>query len=91
MTDMFAPCRIVEYRVRKVDRFIITRYTHETTPTGGSSGGCETLGEFDNALKAEVIAQALAKSDEGSEYKRSDSAPIPSNGFKEHPLPTDNR
>ncbi len=46
----------VEYRVRPVTRFIVTRY-HQ----GENSGGVETKGEFDSANVAHQVAYALAK------------------------------
>lgn len=65
---MFEPNKIVEYQVRPVTRYIITRYHNETTPTGGASGGVETIGEFDNQVRAELIARALVNQEAGSKY-----------------------
>lgn len=52
----------IEYRVRPVTRFIVTRYEEfDHGSTGGSSS--ESLGEFENAHQADNVATALAKSD----------------------------
>lgn len=53
----------VEYRVRKVERYIVTRY-HETE--GATTGGTETKGEFDNQDIAHEVAYALC----ADEHKR---------------------
>lgn len=74
---MFASNKIVEYQVRPVTRYIITRYHNETTPTGGASGGVETLGEFPNQVTAELIAQALAEKEQDAKFATKCSGPIP--------------
>lgn len=55
----------VEYRVRKVERYIVTRH-HESpdsrsggTEQKGESGGTEQKGEYDNAEMAHEVAYAL--------------------------------
>ena len=48
----------VEYRVRPVTRYVVTRY-HESE--SGRTGGVETKGEYDNADVAYQVAYALAK------------------------------
>lgn len=48
----------IEYRVRKVERYFVTRY-HETGKTGGS----ETRGEYDNPEVAHEVAYALCKAE----------------------------
>lgn len=50
----------VEYRVRKVERYIVTRY-HEGPQ--GRTGGCEVKGEYDSADVAFEVGYALAKSE----------------------------
>lgn len=47
----------VEYRVRLVTRYVVTRY-HENE--GGHTGGSETKGEYENADMAYEVAYALA-------------------------------
>lgn len=74
---MFEPNKIIEYRVRPVTRYIITRFHSETTPTGGSSVGSEMLGEFDNQVKAELIAQALTGMESGAKYITECPGPVP--------------
>lgn len=46
----------VEYRVRPVTRYIVTRYHSE-----GSLSGCETKGEYDSPEVAYQVGYALAK------------------------------
>lgn len=46
----------VEYRVRPVTRFIVTRFHQDE-----NSGGVETKGEFDSAHVAYQVGYALAK------------------------------
>lgn len=48
----------IEYRVRPVTRFIVTRF-HETD--GGRTGGTETKGEYENYDVAHEVAHALCK------------------------------
>jgi hypothetical protein len=48
----------VEYRVRPVTRYIITRYAVE-----GAGGSIETRGEYDNAHVAYEVGYALAKAE----------------------------
>lgn len=80
---MFKPNKIVEYRVRPVTRYIITRFHSETTPTGGGQVGSEMLGEFDNQVKAELIAQALVEKEVGAKYITECPGPVPT---EVHPL-----
>lgn len=74
---MFEPNKTIEYRVRPVTRFIITRYHNETTPTGGGMVGSECLGEFDSQVRAELIAQALAEREVGATYLTECPGPVP--------------
>lgn len=53
----------VEYRVRPITRYVVTRY-HEAHEEGGNQAcGCETRGEYDNADVAFEVAYALCKSE----------------------------
>jgi len=45
----------VEYRVRPVGRYVVTRHTSDE-----NSGSLETLGEFQRQATAEEVASALA-------------------------------
>ena len=58
----------IEYRVRPVQRYVITRYEEESREGYGSNAGSEPLGEFDNWERAIDIAQRLASSEEGAKY-----------------------
>lgn len=54
--------KTVEYRVRPVTRYIVTRYTCERFENGNeNSGSCETKGEFDSKEVAYHVGYALAK------------------------------
>lgn len=59
----------VEYRVRPVTRYIITRYHSEQMPNGLYHAGCETIGSFDNQTQAEQVANALSKAEPRSVYQ----------------------
>jgi hypothetical protein len=50
----------VEYRVRPVTRYIVTRFHEEDSPKG-KAFGCDQRGEFDNAVMAYSVAYALCK------------------------------
>jgi hypothetical protein len=49
----------VEYRVRKVERFIVTRWQSESAE-GGASVCSTSYGEFDTICEANEVADALA-------------------------------
>ncbi len=49
----------IEYRVRPVTRFVVTRY--ETM--ANISGGVRTLGEYDNEYVGQEVAYALCKAE----------------------------
>lgn len=51
----------VEYRVRPVIRYIVTRYTPSHSPEPGLINGAslETLGEFDNETFANEICRVM--------------------------------
>jgi len=48
----------IEYRVRPVTRYIVTRFE-----LGSLIGGCSTHGEFDNATVAHEVGYALCKAE----------------------------
>lgn len=56
----------IEYRVRPVTRYIVTR--HEAGTHGGS---CSVLGEWDNQVVAQEVGYALCK----AEHERLGYAP----------------
>lgn len=47
--------KTVEYRVRPVIRYHVTRFEND-----GNKAGVESLGEFDNESQANKVAKALA-------------------------------
>lgn len=57
----------VEYRVRKVERYIVTRFesseSHYEDGRISYSGGSESFGEFDNASAAYKVALGLCKTE----------------------------
>jgi hypothetical protein len=52
--------REVEYRVRPVTRFVVTRWYHEDQEGGRQNGGSEVCGEFENMQRANKVCEALA-------------------------------
>lgn len=50
----------IEYRVRMVPRYIVTRYAEGE---GGNTGVCGTRGEYDNEVVAYEVAYALCSSE----------------------------
>lgn len=54
----------IEYRVRPVTRYLITRFEAKDNTNGGSEG----YGELENWELAITIAQRLAKAEEGAVY-----------------------
>lgn len=48
----------IEYKIRIVTRYVVTRYDESD---GGRTGSCITQGEYDNADLAYEVAYALAK------------------------------
>lgn len=55
--------RQVEYRVRPVVRYVVTRWHSEDDGNGSVGGGCETVGEFHREEAAERVRDALAASE----------------------------
>jgi hypothetical protein len=53
----------IEYRVRPVTRYIITRYEETGQGEGRSAAACGTRGEYDNADTAYEVGYALARAD----------------------------
>lgn len=51
----------IEYRVRPVTRFIVTRFECVSHPDGRESGSCYTRGEFDNFETAYQVGYALCR------------------------------
>lgn len=53
----------IEYRVRKVERYIVTRWYSVERSNATNDGGCEERGEFDHADTAYEVAYALARNE----------------------------
>ena len=53
----------IEYRVRPVTRYVVTRYHQELASDGtaGNNGGVQTLGEYPNQELAYEVGYALCK------------------------------
>ena len=49
---------LIEYKVRPVTRYVVTRYEGN-----GSVGTCEQRGEFDNVETAHAVAYALCRAE----------------------------
>lgn len=57
----------IEYRVRPVTRYLVTRFHGEESEDGRSaSGGSSCMGEFDNQKSAALVAGALSVADEAA-------------------------
>lgn len=54
---------LIEYRVRPVTRYIVTRFESHDHPDGRSGGGSRPLGEFDSADTAYEVGYALCKAE----------------------------
>lgn len=61
----------IEYRVRPVTRYIVTRSDEVMNEDGTGHGGCQSLGEFDNATTAYAVGYACCK----AEHERLGYAP----------------
>jgi hypothetical protein len=48
----------IEYRVRPVTRYVVTRYE-----ASGNGAGVRTLGEYDNQMVAQEVGYALCKAE----------------------------
>lgn len=57
----------VEYRVRPVTRYVVTRFERQESDDGrsGTCANCVEKGEFDNAKTAYEVGYALAKDEHG--------------------------
>lgn len=53
---------LIEYRVRPITRYIVTRY-HQYGEGVGSCGGTSERGEYDNAEVAYQVAYALCRAE----------------------------
>lgn len=51
--------KTVEYRVKPVTRYHVTRFESEVHENVSCNGGCESLGEYDNEVQAMKVADAL--------------------------------
>ena len=52
--------KTIEYRVRPVKRYIVSRWHNEDLGNGTVSGGSMSYGEFENAYSANDVCKALA-------------------------------
>lgn len=55
----------IEYRVRPITRYVVTRYEYESDPRAGTAtiGGSSQHGVFDNATVAYEVGYALCKAE----------------------------
>jgi hypothetical protein len=51
----------IEYRVRPVTRYVVTKYESDGIPQGCTS--IRTLGEYDNQMVAQEVGYALCKAE----------------------------
>lgn len=54
-----------EFRVRAVKRYIVTHYYESE---GGRTGGCSTIGTFENLDNADAVGRALAGTVPGATF-----------------------
>ena len=55
---------LIEYKVRPITRFVVTRYeTSGPDEHGRGTGGSDTKGEYDNHIIAHEVAYALCKAE----------------------------
>jgi len=54
---------MIEYKLRPVTRYIVTRYEGSDNPNVARAGACTIHGEFDNERIAYEVGYALAKAD----------------------------
>jgi hypothetical protein len=59
------PNQFIEYRVRPVTRYIVTRYEQQRDGSGSTCGASDFKGEFDTHGTAYAVAYALAKEEHG--------------------------
>ena len=57
--------KTIEFRVRPVTRYNLTRYEHDPASVSGSSG---SVAEFDNWDEAHRVAKAMAAVTDGAHY-----------------------
>lgn len=54
---------LIEYRVRPVTRYIVTRFERSESVNGMCSGGSSSLGEYENGDTAYAVGYALCKAE----------------------------
>ena len=55
---------LIEYRVRPVTRYVLTRFTQDWTDDGSQKAGSVPVSEFENADTAFYVGSALAEVDQ---------------------------
>lgn len=58
--------KTIEYRVRPVTRYIVTRFESEQVANGLGCAGSSSFGEYDNEGQANKVMQALLIQEENS-------------------------
>lgn len=58
--------KVIEYCVRPVTRYIVTRYTEDADPGPDLGRGCgsEIIGEFPTGSAADAVADAMVTADQ---------------------------
>lgn len=55
--------KTVEYRVRPVTRYIVTKFAAEEIAPGCGAVGSSVIGEFENQKRAVLVSEALSRQD----------------------------
>lgn len=69
--------QIHEFRVRPVNRFVLTEYRRNDGPNEGSSGTATTIAELPNAKLADQLGEALQRANPGSTLVNSEGEHTP--------------
>lgn len=72
----------VEFRVRPVTRYILTKFSERNLVGAGTQHSVETVGEFGNAARANAVGRAMHKEIPGATFTPSDG-PTEVNGHQQ--------
>jgi hypothetical protein len=58
--------KTIEYKVRPVKRYIVTKFVCETDGSGGSGQSSTQVGEYQNGNDADLVADAMVALDKSN-------------------------